>query len=224
MAQVLHFARIGFVQHEKRDRNENEKTCSLVSFVTSRGDFTLSYSWRMAEESESAPKELLAADEPDDAASGASPSALDASESDVSGTEFSSAEISPSAAGVPVAEAPRKENRLNQRPFRVKLRGSVLALLRLPNRRDVRSAIHQISITGGVVHVEKPLDENLTVEMIFHMGGATIRAKAQLLFPMWATQGWMQPFRFLELSNESRENLGASLKALVGDKTAAAGA
>jgi hypothetical protein len=99
----------------------------------------------------------------------------------------------------------------------------VLALLRLPNRRDVRSAIHQISITGGVVHLEKPLDENLTVEMIFHMGGATIRAKAQLLFPMWATQGWMQPFRFLELSNESRENLGASLKALVGDKTAAAG-
>jgi hypothetical protein len=160
----------------------------------------------MAEGPESAPKHLLAADEPDDAASSASPSVLDASDAEVSGSEAS------------------RENRLNERPFRVKLRGSVLALLRLPNRRDVRSAIHQISITGGVVHLEKPLDENLTVEMIFHMGGATIRAKAQLLFPMWATQGWMQPFRFLELSNESRENLGASLKALVGDKTAAAGA
>jgi hypothetical protein len=181
----------------------------------------------MAEVPESASRELVAADRRDDDASGARPSALDASGADVSGTEVLSAEISSedaSAADVPLVEAPRKENRLNERPFRVKLRGSVLALLRLPNRRDVRSAIHQISITGGVVHLEKPLDENLTVEMIFHMGGATIRAKAQLLFPMWATQGWMQPFRFLELSNESRENLGASLKALVGDKTAAAGA
>jgi hypothetical protein len=216
----------------------------------------------MAEELESAPKPLLAADEPNNTAalarpcgadipgpevstadvcgadrSGADLSGADVASANLSGghvpstevsvTEVSSAEISNtevSAAAVSVKEAPRKENRLNERPFRVKLRGSVLALLRLPNRRDVRSAIHQISITGGVVHLEKPLDENLTVEMVFHMGNATIRAKAQLLFPMWATQGWMQPFRFLELSNESRENLGASLKALVGDKTAAAGA
>jgi len=125
-------------------------------------------------------------------------------------------------AGPSIADAPRKESRLTDRPFRVKLRGSVLALLRLPNRRDVRSAIHQLSTTGGVIHLEKPLDENLTVEMVFHMNGATIRAKAQLLFPMWATQGWMQPFRFLELSDESRENLNASLKSLVGDKTSTA--
>jgi hypothetical protein len=128
----------------------------------------------------------------------------------------------PANADVAGADVPRKENKLIDRPFRVKLRGSVLALLRLPNRRDVRSAIHQLSTTGGVIHLEKPLDENLTVEMVFHMNGATIRAKAQLLFPMWATQGWMQPFRFLELSDESRQNLNASLKSLVGDKTSTA--
>jgi hypothetical protein len=129
-------------------------------------------------------------------------------------------------AEVSSVDTPRKDNKSTGRPFRAKLRGSVLALLRLPNRRDVRSAIHQLSVTGGVVHLEKPLDENLTVEMIFHMGGSTIRAKAQLLFPMWATQGWMQPFRFLELSDESREKLSAGLTSLVGQKTttAAAGA
>jgi hypothetical protein len=129
-------------------------------------------------------------------------------------------------ADLPSTDAERKQSKLLQRPFRVKLRGSVLALLRLPNRRDVRSAIHQLSVSGGVVHLEKPLDENLTVEMIFHLSGATIRAKAQLLFPMWATQGWMQPFRFLDLSDESREKLKAGLTSLVGDKssTASAGA
>jgi hypothetical protein len=144
--------------------------------------------------------------------------------SEVPATEAS--ETVASNSDVSTADASRKEAKPAGRPFRVKLRGSVLALLRLPNRRDVRSAIHQLSVTGGVIHLEKPLDENLAVEMIFHMNGATIRAKAQLLFPMWATQGWMQPFRFLELSDESRENLNASLKSLVGDKssTATAGA
>jgi hypothetical protein len=140
-------------------------------------------------------------------------------------TASESAEIPNKAeADVASVNAPRKESKSTERPFRVKLRGSVLALLRLPNRRDVRSAIHQLSVTGGVVHLEKPLDENLTVEMVFHMGGSTIRAKAQLLFPMWATQGWMQPFRFLELSDESREKLSAGLTSLVGDKTSTAAA
>jgi hypothetical protein len=112
------------------------------------------------------------------------------------------------------------------RPFRVKLRGSVLVLLRLPNRRDVRAAIHQLSTTGGVVHLEKPLDEKLRVELIFHLGDTTIREKAEMLFPMWATQGWMQPFRFIEISDASREILDTNLKSLIGEsaKGAAAGA
>jgi hypothetical protein len=115
--------------------------------------------------------------------------------------------------------------KLNARPFRVKLRGSVLVLVRLPNRRDVRAAIHQLSVTGGVVHVEKPLDEKLEVQLIFHLKETTIRAKAQMLFPMWATQGWMQPFRFVDLPDASREMLDANLKSLVGETAkAAAGA
>jgi|SRR5579863_394180 hypothetical protein len=124
------------------------------------------------------------------------------------------------------AEAASEASKIIPRPFRVKLRGSVLVLLRLPNRRDVRAAIHQLSVTGGVVHLEKPLDEKLQVELVFHLAGATIREKAQMLFPMWATQGWMQPFRFVELSDEGRETLDVNLKSLIGEtaKGAAAGA
>lgn len=123
------------------------------------------------------------------------------------------------------AEVSSEERKLISRPFRVKLRGSVLVLLRLPNRRDVRAAIHQLSVTGGVVHLEKPLDEKLEVQLIFHLKDATIREKAQMLFPMWATQGWMQPFRFVDLSDASRETLDASLKSMIGEtaKGAAAG-
>lgn len=112
------------------------------------------------------------------------------------------------------------------RPFRVKLRGSVLALVRLPNKRSIRGAFHQLSTSGGVIHLEKPLDEKLEVELIFHLRETTIRGKAQMLFPMWATQGWMQPFRFLDLSEANRETLDTNLKSFLGEapKQNAAGA
>ena len=84
------------------------------------------------------------------------------------------------------AEKPAPPVASTERPFRVKLRGSVL--VRLPNKRAVRAAIHQLSTSGGVIHLEKPLDEKLEVELIFHISQATIRSKTQMLFPMWATQ------------------------------------
>src|SRR5271166_5122622 len=117
------------------------------------------------------------------------------------------------------------ESKPAERPFRVKLRGSVLVLVRLPNKRSVRAAIHQLSISGGVIHFEKPLDEKLEVELIFHLRKATIRSKAQMLFPMWATQGWMQPFRFMDLTDASKEILDTNLKSFLEQaKAASAGA
>jgi hypothetical protein len=124
-----------------------------------------------------------------------------------------------------------KENKAVERPFRVKLRGSVLVLVKLPNKRTVRAAIHQLSTTGGVIHLEKPLDEKLKVELTFHVHEATIHCNAQMLFPMWATQGWMQPFRFVDLTDADRETLDSSLKSFLNEepkgdavKKAAAGA
>jgi hypothetical protein len=97
------------------------------------------------------------------------------------------------------------------RPFRVKLRGSILALIRLPNRRELRGKLHQLSTTGGLLNVEKPLDEKLQVELIFQLGEATIREKAEMMFPMWATQGWLQPFRFVEVPDERTKILDTNL-------------
>jgi hypothetical protein len=142
----------------------------------------------------------------------------------------SSARLLPVAESKPAeskaADSKPAENKLTDRPFRVKLRGSVLVLVRLPNKRALRAAIHQLSTSGGVIHFEKPLDEKLEVELIFHLHKSTIRSKAQMLFPMWATQGWMQPFRFVNLSDSNREILDEKLKTFLGEtaKSAAAGA
>ena len=135
---------------------------------------------------------------------------------DVVPTEVASSEAVPATT--------HRANKKSERPFRVKLRGSVLVLVRLPNKRDIRAAFHQLSVTGGVVHLEQPLDEKLGVEMIFHIGGATVREKAQMLFPMWATQGWMQPFRFIEMSDASRHALDVHLKEFMGEPAKAKGA
>jgi len=106
------------------------------------------------------------------------------------------------------------ESNLAPRPFRVKLRGSILALIRLPNRRELRGKLHQISTTGGLLNLEKPLDEKLRIELIFHLGETTIRETVEMLFPMWATQGWLQPFRFVDLPEANKNILETSLQAL----------
>jgi len=98
---------------------------------------------------------------------------------------------------------------------RVRLAGTVLALVKLENGRQLRAKLHQLSISGGLANVEKPLDEGIKVELIFHVGNSTVRSKARMKFPMWATQGCLQPFEFEDLAEKEREQLKASLQGLL---------
>jgi len=98
---------------------------------------------------------------------------------------------------------------------RVKLAGTVLSLVRLENGRQTRGKLHQLSVTGGLLHLETPLDEGIKVEVIFHVGESTVRSKARMLFPMWATQGYLQPFEFSDLDDEDRCNLQVDLQRLL---------
>jgi hypothetical protein len=102
-----------------------------------------------------------------------------------------------------------------KRAPRVKLGGSVLFLARLENGRQLHGKLHQLSTSGGVLQVEKPLDEGIKVEVIFHVGNGTVRSKARMLFPMWATQGYLQPFEFDGLSEPERGQLQDNLEKLL---------
>ena len=104
---------------------------------------------------------------------------------------------------------------------RVKLAGTVLSLVCLENGRQTRGRLHQLSVTGGLLHLETPLDEGIEVEVIFHVGENTVRTKARMLFPMWATQGYLQPFEFVDLGSEDRDNLQADLQRLLASSGAA---
>ncbi|MFY9845856.1 MAG: PilZ domain-containing protein [Terriglobales bacterium] len=102
-----------------------------------------------------------------------------------------------------------------QRGLRVKLGGSILALVLLENGRQIRGRMSQLSVNGGLVSVEHPLDEGIRVTVLFHLGDTSVRCRAQMLFPMWATNGCLQPFRFLELPEASRSRLNRELGDLV---------
>jgi hypothetical protein len=105
-----------------------------------------------------------------------------------------------------------------KRPARVRLAGSVLALLQLENGRRVRAGVHQLSITGGLLSLDRPIDEGIKVTVIFHVGGTTIRNKVTMLFPMWATQGCLQPFEFSDLAEGDREQLNQDLRRYIEPK------
>src|SRR5690349_16445737 len=99
-----------------------------------------------------------------------------------------------------------------RRAPRVKLAGTVLALIKLENGRHIRSRVHQLSFTGGLLGFDKPLDEGIKAEVMFHVGDCTVRCKAVMLFPMWATKGCLQPFEFTDLDEEQRSKLEADLQ------------
>ncbi len=102
-----------------------------------------------------------------------------------------------------------------QRGSRVKLGGSILALVLLENGRQIRARLNQLSINGGLVSLERPLDEGIKVTLVFHLGGTSFRCRGQMLFPMWATQGCLQPFRFKELAEADSNALSRELDVLV---------
>ncbi len=101
------------------------------------------------------------------------------------------------------------------RSLRVKLAGSILALIVLENGRQIRARMNQLSVNGGLVSLEGPLDEGIRVTVIFHLGTTSIRCRARMMFPMWATQGCMQPFRFVDFPEEDRKELKRELDSLV---------
>lgn len=112
-----------------------------------------------------------------------------------------------------MTQAPHPQR--EQRGARVKLGGSVLALLQLQNKRQIRARLNQVSCNGGLLQFDQPLDEGIIVEILFHVGSTTVRSKAEMLFPMWATKGCLQPFRFKDIPDDLRANLAEDLTTML---------
>ncbi len=102
---------------------------------------------------------------------------------------------------------------MRQRSARVKFQGALLAIVQLHNGSHLRAPVHQLSANGGLLHVLDPLAEQ--VEVALHVGSITVRSRAEMLDPMWATRGYLQPFRFTEMPSKQQAQLKQDLESLL---------
>ena len=112
---------------------------------------------------------------------------------------------------------PSPSSLTGERATRIKLLGTVLAIVEVSHGQRLRGRINQMSANGGVLHLSEPLDEAAQVWLMFHVASTTVRAQAEMMAPIWATKGCLQPFRFRNLSHEQREQLDAEIRSLAGN-------
>jgi hypothetical protein len=95
-----------------------------------------------------------------------------------------------------------------------------MTLLDMENARQLRADHQQLSRNGGLHHLDHPNEYGIKVELAFHVGKNTVRGKARILFPIWATQGCLQPFEFDGLSEEDTRNLELNVQDLLQSSSA----
>ena len=104
------------------------------------------------------------------------------------------------------------------RAARVKLGGAVRVSLVLEGPRCVRARLHELSVSGGLLHLRHNLAEGARLEMSFHLDSGIVRASGEMLRALWATRGCLQAFRFTRLDDRDREKLHVAVRALLEQK------
>ena len=112
-----------------------------------------------------------------------------------------------------MAYSPRMRPRT--RATRVSLQGRISVILQLENGRQLSGKLYQLSVTGGLLEIAMYLDERTKVGLAVPIGGNVLRPDAEMLFPMWGAQGFLQPFRFTRLWAQERQMLEAEIVELL---------
>ena len=98
---------------------------------------------------------------------------------------------------------------------RLKLDGSVPVAIRVEGTASVRGKLHELSATGGLLLLAKPLDKGEFVELAFPTNNGSVRGMAEILEPrVKASSGCLQPFRFIALDDEANNSLQMALESL----------
>ena len=89
-----------------------------------------------------------------------------------------------------------------RRAPRANLHGTVLAVIRLENGRQLTCRLQQLSITGGVLDLPAYLEERTWVDLTIYLSTGPVRSTAEMMFPMNVTKDYRQPFRFTSLGED----------------------
>jgi len=89
-----------------------------------------------------------------------------------------------------------------RRAPRANFRGSVTAVIRLENGRQLPARLHQLSITGGLLDVAAYLEERTWVDLTVYLSSGPVRTTAEMMFPMRVGRDYRQPFRFTSMGTD----------------------
>ena len=78
------------------------------------------------------------------------------------------------------------------------------AVLRFQNGRRVRGKLQVISVTGGLLYLDSPLDHGTRVHLMFLTDAGTVLGTAEMLPSLSGTQ---QPFRFVTIDENNEHRL-----------------
>jgi hypothetical protein len=100
-----------------------------------------------------------------------------------------------------------------RRAPRANVRGSIAAMVRLENGRQLPAKLQQLSITGGLLDLAAYLEERTWVDLTIYLGSGPVRATAEMMFPMLGAVSYLQPFRFTNLGAEELHALDREVSA-----------
>jgi len=99
----------------------------------------------------------------------------------------------------------------NRRAPRIRLNGSVWAAVHAESGQ-ARAKLQSISITGGLLQLQRELSTGDFVEIAFHTRSGPIRGMAEMLQPTSKFQSaCYQPFRFIALGDDDHRKLRMAL-------------
>lgn len=99
------------------------------------------------------------------------------------------------------------QSRPPRRAPRITLREPVVVTIQLENRRQIFAQLHQVSITGGLLELSTCLEERIWVGLTLRIGSSVVRPTAEMMFPLRAAAGYLQPYRITRIRDEERQML-----------------
>ena len=109
-----------------------------------------------------------------------------------------------------------------RRAPRVNLRGSIAAVVRLENGRQLPAKMQHLSITGGLLDLSAYLEERTWVDLTIYLDSGPVRAIAEMMFPMLGAVSYLQPFRFTNLGSNELHVLDQAVTTMLEHVTAKA--
>jgi hypothetical protein len=95
----------------------------------------------------------------------------------------------------------------SRRAPRIHLGGAIGALVLSEDGGRAKGKLQTLSTTGGMLRLAKSLEQGDFVEIAFQTQSGPVRGMAEMLNAVRATDGVLQPFRFIALGDDDHRNL-----------------